>query len=426
MKISVTGIYIWNKKVGIVVWDEKRNIGHFQYEDNFDLELSPIKLPAVKNKIYSFPELRDKDTFKGMPGLLADSLPDKYANTLINTWLASQNRPSNSLNPVEMLSFIGNRGMGALEFRPEKPKQANVSYGVDIDHMVEIANQILDTKVRFTSRLNSKKEKDILDILKIGSSAGGARAKAIIAYNPTTHEVRSGQTDAPSGFSHWIIKFDGVKDEKGKVSNGYGRVEYAYYLMALDSGIIMSECKLFEDDYGRAHFMTKRFDRMGNKKIHMQTFCALRHFDYHEIKVYSYEQIFETMRALNLPYPQIEQLYRRMVFNIMARNQDDHAKNFSFLMNQNGEWSFSPAYDMTFSYKIDSIWVAEHSLLINGKTKNFNRYDLLIVANRMGIKKPETIIEEIQRAIDLWPAYAQQAKVSSTKIKAIQEELIRF
>ena len=268
----------------------------------------------LRRRIFTFKELRDIKTFKGLPGLLADVLPDKYGNALINAWLTRQGRASDSLNPVEMLCFIGNRGIGALEFEPVISKGNETTSKIEISNLIEIAESILTGRKDFSTKLAPNEEKSLLDILKIGSSAGGARAKALIAYNPKTQEVRSGQADAPKGFTQWLIKFDGVTDTQFGASSGYGRVEMAYHLMAIDAGIEMMECRLLEE-HGRAHFMTKRFDREPeNKKLHLQSFCAMQHYDFNEINLYSYEQLFETMRLLGLPYPQAEELYRRMVF----------------------------------------------------------------------------------------------------------------
>lgn len=427
--ISTAFVNIWDMNIGAVAWDSETGIGSFEFDSKFlqkNLDLAPIMMPIrnANHQIFSFPELRDTQTFKGLPGLLADVLPDKYGNSIINAWLNKQGRPSNSLNPVEMLCFIGKRGMGALEFEPAYSKYADMVSKIEIDNLVEVAEGILSGKKDFAARLNKEEEKSLLNILKIGTSAGGARAKAVIAYNSLTGEVRSGQALAPKGFKHWIIKFDGVSDRQFGASNGYGRVEMAYHLMAKDAGIEMTECRLFEEN-GRAHFMTRRYDRTDNNdKIHVQSFCAMRHFDFNEVSLYSYEQLFETMRMLALPYPQAEQLFRRMIFNVMGRNCDDHTKNFAFTMDKNAEWKLSPAFDVCHAYRPGSDWVSQHALSIRGKRMNIEKADLLTIARELNIKKPESIINQIAEVISQWEKYAEQTDVERELKRAIKKTLI--
>jgi serine/threonine-protein kinase HipA len=429
--ISIADIKIWNKKVGAIAYDTDKGEGAFEFENSFlstNWNLSPIKMPLAqaKGKIFVFPELRDTNTFKGMPGLLADVLPDKYGNALMNAWLSRNGRPAGSLNPVEMLCFIGKRGMGALEFSPVQPKVSASSTQLNIGDLVQVAENILSDRQNFATNLSKDEERAMTDILKIGTSAGGARAKAIIAYNPLTKEVRSGQTATTQGFQHWLIKFDGVQDKQFGASSGYGRVEMAYYMMATDCGIDMMESRLLEEN-GRAHFMTRRFDRPNEKdKLHVQTFCALMHYDFNEVGLFSYEQLFELMRVLQLPYPQQEQLYRRMVFNVLARNCDDHTKNFAFTMHQNEEWKLSPAYDICHAYRPGSTWVSMHSLTINGKRQHISRADLLEVASNMNIKKAKQIIDQVNAVVKNWSKYAEQQKVDAELRDAIGNTLWTF
>ncbi len=355
---------------------------------------------------------------------MADVLPDKYGNALINQWLIRNKRAPNSINPVETLCFIGNRGMGALEFEPTIPKAENKALKLELAELVDISAKILNGRQEFLSHLNDDEEKAMQSILKIGTSAGGARAKALITYNEQTKEVRSGQASAPKGFEHYLIKFDGVYDEQFGSSQGYGRVEMAYYKMALEAGIHMMESRLlFEND--RAHFMTKRFDRKeGSEKLHVQTFCALRHFDFQDIGLFSYEQLFETMRMLGLPYPQAEQLFRRMCFNVMARNCDDHTKNFAFCLNQNGEWSLSPAYDICHAYRPNSLWVSQHCLSVNGKRQGIGRDDLFTIARQMNIKKPKQIIDQISQTLANWSNFADEQGVDPDLATSINSTLL--
>lgn len=430
--VDVAEVKIWGELVGAVRWDTQNQWASFQYDTNFlkkGYDLSPIKMPIQNgNRIYSFPELRKAKeehvaTFNGLPGLLADSLPDKYGNQLINIWLARNGRAPDSMNPVEKLCFIGARGMGALEFEPTQLKTSKQAFTFEIKSLVEIAQQLLSTREGFEANLHEDEQKAVSDILKIGTSAGGVRPKAVITYNKNSGEVRSGQTIAPKGFDHWLIKLDGVSGAQFGSSHGFGRVEYAYYLMAKDCGIQMTDSELFEEN-GRAHFMTKRFDREGsNTKHHIQTLCGIQHFDYNNVHAYSYEQIFQTMRILRMTYPEAEQMFRRMVFNIMATNCDDHTKNFSFRLQQNSTWELSPAYDVCYAYDPENVWVSQHSLSINGKHKDINRIDLMSVADANNIRRGERIIDEIKEIVCDWEQYAKRVHVPSRLSRSISGTL---
>ena len=429
--ITTAYINIWKHHAGAIAWDDSTGVGSFEFEPSFlryNLDISPLKMPVSipSGRIFSFPELRSNSSFRGLPGLLADMLPDRYGNALINAWHARHGRPQNSMNPVEILCFIGKRGMGAMEIEPAFPKGSDRAARVELDELVKIANDILSGRKEFSASLTEDEEKAMSDILKMGTSPAGARAKVLIAYNPVTGEVRSGQSAAPEGFSHWLLKFDGVTDAQFGASNGYGRVEMAYNLMAENAGIEMTECRLLEEN-NRAHFMTRRFDREpGNRKVHMQSFFAMQHFDFNDINSFAYEQLFETMRALGLPYPQADQLFRRMVFNVLARNCDDHTKNFAFLMSDNGRWRLSPAYDICHSYRPGSSWVSRQSLSVNGKRENINRDDFLSVAKQMNIKKAPSIVSDINRTVSGWNLYAEQTKVIPELRDSIYKTLIRL
>lgn len=421
-------VHIWGTMVGAVAWDNSAGLATFEYDSSFknkNWDLSPLKMPlqATKN-IFNFPELKPEfnspiDTFKGLPGLLADVLPDKYGNQLINRWLAQNGRVPNSMNPVEMLCFIGTRGMGALEFEPAALKESKRTFSIEIDSLVDIAQKMLSNKSSFTTNLKKEDEQAIIEILKVGTSAGGARPKAVIAYNERTGEVRSGQTNAPKGFEHWLLKLDGVSDVQLGASTGYGRVEMAYYNMAIACGIDMMTSRLLEEN-GRAHFMTKRFDREdGDVKHHIQTLCAIQHFDYNAVSSFSYEQLFQTMRELKLSYPEAEQMFRRMVFNAIARNCDDHTKNFAFRLKKNGQWELAPAYDICHAYKPDHQWVSQHSLSMNGKRKGISKNDLLVIGKSIRCKQASIIIEEIESIIMNWKKFANEVGVSGKLRDAI-------
>jgi len=425
---NIVKIKLWDEDIAVLFWNNDKEYGVIEFLDSFiqkKIDLSPIQIPMENllrgEKIYSFPELKRK-TFKGLPGLIADSLPDDYGNSLIDEWFLSKKIPID-VNPLVRLCYIGKRGMGALEFEPAlKEDQLNESSTIEISELVDLASQVLNKRAQFQMDINHT-HINISDILKVGTSAGGAKPKAIIALNEITGEVRSGQVKAPVGFSYWILKFDGV--EGGKIKDnpmGIGRIEYAYYKMALDCFINISESKLLQDQ-DRAHFMTKRFDRTPNgEKIHTQTWCGLAHFDRDER--YSYEQLFKTMRQLYLSYPDFEQMYRRMVFNVLARNHDDHTKNHSFIMNNSGEWSLAPAYDLCYSYSPSGFWTNKHQLSLNGKRDNFDREDLLKVGYNMDIKNPQIIIDQIVHCVSNWHFYAKEANVSEEYSQIIEKNLL--
>jgi len=421
--VEVARVFLWDIYVGAVVWDQANLIASFEFDPGFfrySLDIAPLTMSmseSAEGRIYSFPGI-PAETFKGLPGLLSDSLPDKFGQQLINTWLAIHGRPENSMNPVEMLCYIGKRGMGALEFHPATRIERGSSHVLEISELVDMAQQAVNRKGELSTNISEDQKQAMLDIIRVGTSAGGARAKAVIAIN-RHGTVRSGQLDVPEGYSHWLIKLDGVTDEQLGDPKGYGRIEYAYHLMAEDCGISMTECRLLEEN-GRAHFMTRRFDRPDkNAKLHMLTLCGLCHYDYNNPLAYSYEQAFQAMRSIRLPYPDADQLYRRMVFNVIGVNNDDHSKNISFLMDQSGQWRLSPAYDMTYAFKPSHKYLAQHQLSINGKRSEINHNDLILVAQRMNIRKPGEIIGQIRDVIRSWPGYASNAGIPDSQIKSI-------
>lgn len=423
--VTTAFVKLWGITVGAVAWDSVQNIAVFEYDPSFDLEkypVAPLKMPS--RQIYSFPELRDSPTFKGLPGLLADALPDKYGNELINIWLAQNGRPENSMNPVELLCFIGKRAMGALEFEPTIIPQT-AAKNLELSGLIEFTTKLLNSKENLLVHTSEQMRDTMLEVLKMGTSAGGARPKAIIAYNEKSGEIRSGQLIQDDGFDYWLLKFDGVNDAQFGATYGYGRVEMAYYKMATDFGIEMMESRLIEEG-GRAHFMTRRFDRLNGEKIHMQTFCALQHYDFTRISSYSYEQLFQTMRALRLTYKEAEQLFRRMVFNVVARNCDDHTKNFAFLLTPDGKWKLAPAYDICHAYRPDSSWVSQHCLSINGKRKDFSMDDLLAVAKQNSIRYPQRIVQEAFETAGKWKKYAAAYGVDEQLAVAIDKTLIKY
>jgi len=429
MTVNVAEVWLWDHRVGAVALDDL-GVGVFEYDTNFlkrGLDVAPLMMPLEEARrghtIHSFPAL-NPETFKRLPGLLADTLPDKFGQAIVNAWLARQGRSPDDFSIIERLCYTGSRAMGALEFRPTVIKHLAQPVSVEISEMITLIQDVMNHRNSLDVTLTHDEQETqeaLLDILRIGTSAGGARAKAVIAYNEKTGEVLSGQADAPKGFEHWLLKFDGVSDiEFGKTAD-FGRIEYAYYHMALAAGINMSECRLLEEN-GRAHFMTRRFDRVAGNKLHMQSLCAIQHYDFNMAGAYGYEQALMTMRKMKLSKKAQLQQYRRMVFNVIARNQDDHTKNIAFLMNPQGEWSLSPAFDMTHSYKPGEGWTQTHQMTINGKRDHFTRQDLIQVALANDLKNPENIIAEVIAAVEQWPAFATDAGVSEQKIDAIAKD----
>ena len=419
MPVFVAGINLWGDPVGAVAWDEERGFATFEYDPSFlrkQLEIAPLTMP-LNSGIYSFLELNGK-TFYGLPGLLADSLPDRYGTRLIEVWLQRLGRSLNDFSPIERLCYIGNRGMGALEFEPAlvTPRKAVL---VDVSELVALAGKILSEKEDLLVNLSNDESAALDTIIRVGTSAGGARAKAVIAWNPKTKDVRSGQVQAPEGFEYWIIKFDGINDNTLSDPEGYGKIEYAYHLMAKAAGIEMTKCRLMKEN-GRAHFMTRRFDRTNNSdKIHVQSLCAIGHCDFRMPGRYGYETAMSTCQQLGLGQQVLRQLFRRMVFNVIARNQDDHARNIAFFMDRDGIWHLAPAFDVIWSYNSEGEWTNRHQMTINGKHDGFENQDLIEVAKQFRIKKPMDILAEVGAAVRRWPAFSEKEGVKRERITGI-------
>ena len=427
---SLAEVRLWGRTIGAVSLASGEQVADFQFASAFvnsDIQLSPLVMP-LSHQVYRFPEL-SRETFHGLPGLLADSLPDRFGNALINAWLAGQGRSADSFNAVERLCYTGSRGMGALEFVPISGPRVQQSTPVDIEALVTLASDVLANRNRLTSSLaDAQKAEAMRDILRVGTSAGGARAKAVIAWNRQTNEVRSGQVAADEGFEYWLLKFDGVtgnRDRELDDPQGYCAIEYAYSLMAIAAGIDMSECRLLEES-GRRHFMTRRFDRTEDgSKLHMQSLCALAHFDFNQAGAYSYEQALLVIRQLGLPMQTREQQFRRMAFNIIARNQDDHVKNIAFLMDRQGQWSLSPAFDVTYSYNPQGAWTATHQMSMNGKRDGFTLEDFIQCGRSAGLKRgrAETIANEVQNIVARWPEFADVAGVAPQWVEEVGRHL---
>ncbi|MDX1562291.1 MAG: type II toxin-antitoxin system HipA family toxin [Gammaproteobacteria bacterium] len=419
-------VRLWGRDIGAVSWIADRDIAAFQFAPEFvgsGIEVAPLTMPLA-NRVYEFPDLA-RETFKGLPGMLADSLPDKFGNALIDAWLARAGREPASFNPVERLCYIGTRGMGALEFEPAVPRDPSRQKRLEIDALVALANRVLDERVHLAGKLSGDDDAGVIDdILRVGTSAGGARAKAILAFNEKTGEFRSGQIPAAKGFSYWLMKFDGVagnRDREVADPQGYGLIEFAYHRMAVAAGVEMSECRLHREG-GRAHFMTRRFDRTADgDKLHMQSLGAMRHFDFNQPGAYSYEQALMTIRQLGLPMTTVEEQFRRAVFSVIARDHDDHVKNIAFLMNRRGEWRLSPAFDVAYAYNPDGLWTNRHQMSINGKRDGFTIEDLIALGEAGDIKRTRSlgIVDEVDAAVGRWLEFAADAGVAEKTAESI-------
>ncbi|MGD8934152.1 MAG: type II toxin-antitoxin system HipA family toxin [Gammaproteobacteria bacterium] len=425
-KVDTAIVKLWGDVVGAVSWLEDRAYSVFEYEPAFlqkGLDISPVHM-SIDDAVnadgrFAFPSL-NKDTYLGLPGLLADALPDKFGNSIIDAWLARNGRDSAGFSPVERLCYTGRRAMGALEFSPSIIDKYDQSVPVEVSELVGLAQEIMSERKALEVSIGKSESANadaIMDILRVGTSAGGARPKAVIAMD-TEGNVMSGQADAPAGFQYWILKFDGVTDLELGEPRGYGRIEYAYYLMAKAAGIEMEESRLLEEN-GRAHFMTRRFDRIDGNKLHMQTLCGIAHFDFNMAGAYSYEQAFTIMRKLRLSKAEAGEQYRRMLFNVIARDQDDHTKNIAFLMGPDGKWKLSPAYDVIYSHNPAGKWTNQHQMSLNGKRDDFTMTDLLAVAESISLTRAYKIIDEVFAAVERWPEFAREAGVKPETIAEI-------
>ena len=416
-------VYLWGTRIGIIHQDKTKPYATFEYDSDFaksGIELSPLRMPLSQG-IYEFPGLAG-EPFYGMPGLVADSLPDKFGNAVIEQWLMSLGKSMSDFTAIDRLCYTGKRGMGALEYVPASTDIQDLDESINVKEMVKFASEILsgrqDVLLKATDNLTYSQ------LVQVGSSAGGARAKALIAWNESTNEVRSGQLELGEGYDYWLMKFDNVAkngDHGLEDKKEYTLIEYAYYLMARSCGITMNECRIYESE-GDHHFMTKRFDRENGKKLHMQSLGALAHISYQEPGICGYELVASYMQRIGITYKEIEQFYRRMVFNRLAVNQDDHVKNISFIMDRNGKWRLSPAYDITFSYNPTNKWLRAHQMSVNGKADDIQLSDLLESGKNMGIKERscKKIIDEVKDSVQNFAMYAEEAKLSEKTFSRIK------
>ena len=419
--VPIIEVRIWGKAVGAVALDPKLGYYAFEYQPAFlrsGIELAPLTMPiATAREPFVFADLPEL-TYRRLPGMLADALPDDFGNTLIDAWMARDGVATSQITSLDRLAYMGKRGLGALEFKPARgPKPSKSSTAIQLSALVESARRAVEGQIDNDAHA----EAALAQIIQVGTSAGGARAKAVISWNQTTHEIRAGQLDVQAGFEHWLVKFDGVGvDERLGVSQDYGRIEYAYHLMAHAAGITMSPCWLLEEN-GRAHFMTKRFDRDGNTKHHLQTLCGLAHLDYRQKATHDVSQVLLTIDRLGLGYAASEEAFRRIAFNVITANCDDHTKNVSFLLREGGVWELAPAYDVTHAYNPKGEWTYQHLMSVNGKFADISLDDLLVVADRFGIGTAPQVLQQVREAVSSWPDFARQAKVSVSEVTRVRE-----
>jgi serine/threonine-protein kinase HipA len=422
--MTVARVDLWGTRIGAVAWDPDAEVGVFEYDRAFlasGIQIAPLQMP-LSAAVYAFPALA-RAAFHGLPGLLADSLPDRFGNAVIDAWLASRGRTPESFDPVERLCYTGVRGMGALEFAPALGPAVGPSARLDVAALVELADLVLNDRARFTARIGDRADEAagaVADLLRVGTSAGGARAKAVVAWNPASGELRSGQVGVAAGFTHWILKFDGVHGNRDRELDdplGFGRVEHAYHRMALAAGVEMTECRLLEEN-GRAHFLTRRFDRPGDgagaQKLHMQSLAALAHLDFNLPGAHSYEEALLVIRRLDLGTSTAEQMLRRAAFNVVARNHDDHVKNVAFLMDRRGAWRLAPAFDVTYAYNPDGPWTSRHQMSLNGERDGFVRGDFTALEKAASLRRgcALEILDEVVAAVRAWPEHAAASGVS--------------
>lgn len=419
--IDVVEVRIWGKRVGAVALEPGQGFYAFEYDPSFvkrKIELAPLQMPlAQASAPFIFPGLA-LDTYKRLPAMLADALPDRFGNALIDAEMSRLGVTASQITPLDRLAYMGKRGMGALEFKPALGSQAKSNTTLALALLVEQARRALQGDFDGDEHADAA----LQSLIKVGTSAGGARAKAAIAWQPETHEVRAGQFDVEQGFEHWLLKFDLGPDKVLGQTQDYGRIEYAYHKMAIAAGITMADCRLLEEG-GRAHFLTKRFDRDGNKKHHTQTLCALAHADFNLIAAHDYHQYFLTIADLNLGSAVMAEAFRRMAFNYLAANCDDHTKNFSFLLKEGGSWELAPAYDLTYAYDPDNKWTCQHLMAMNGNFTSASRDHMLRFADKYSIGSARGILDKVQESVSMWPTFAKAAGVSKRETERIRAHL---
>jgi serine/threonine-protein kinase HipA len=416
--VNIINVSIWGKRVGTLALSPRIGYYVFAYEPSFvktGIQLSPKQMP-LSGDSYVFAYLPEL-TYHRLPAMIADSLPDKFGNDLIDSYMKKNGIGSSQITALDRLAYMSKRAMGALEFQPSRGGTVASHSAINMAKLVEAARK----SVQGNLDSGDMAESAMKQIIQVGTSAGGARAKAVVAFNPTTKEIRAGQFDVDEGFEHWLLKFDGLGLDKGlgKTEN-HGRIEYSYYQMAVKAGIEMSPCMLFEEN-GRAHFMTRRFDRSGNQKHHIQTLCAMDHMDFKQMGTYDYSQIFVLLDELGLGYAAKEEVFRRMCFNVMAANCDDHSKNLAFILKQGEPWGLAPAYDLTFAFNPAGKWTYQHFISVSGVYDKINADHLLAVAQRFAIGTGPQVLSQVRDAVALWPEIAKVNKVPEAEVQEVSK-----
>ena len=421
--VDVVEVRCWGTRVGAVARDDRTGFYVFEYEPAWadrHVELAPSTMPTDRTqRTFIFPNL-PAETYYGLPAMLADSLPDDFGNALTTAYLANQGVQPGEITPLDRLAYLGSRGLGALEFRPTRGPRTRRATAIELGELVVAARSTIAGNIGSEDGLTDA----VSHLIAVGTSAGGARAKAVVALNPATDELRSGQLPVDDGFEHWLLKLDGVgRDLDLGASADFGRIEYAYSLMAKAAGVEMSECRLMHEG-GRAHFMTRRFDRPADgSKVHTQTLCAMAHLDFRQIGAHDYAQLFLQIDDLGLGPVDRAQAFHRMVFNVAAANCDDHTKNFSFVLHEGGRWQLSPAYDITHAHAPNSRWTRQHLLAVNGRTSDITRSDVREVGDRFAVPGASAIVEQVLHAVAQWPSFAAEAGVPAETSAHIERDI---
>jgi serine/threonine-protein kinase HipA len=423
-RTTVIEVRAWGQRVGAVADGGLRGAYTFEYDPAWvrtGIELAPILMPLSgtrRSRRFSFPGM-SQDTFKGLPPAIADALPDRFGNALVDAWLAQEGIPAAGITALDRLAYLGERGLGALTFSPAHTLNGPPPTALNLSDLIVAARDV----VHGTLNTEDEARSALRQIIDVGTSAGGARAKAVVNINDETHEIRAGHTMPQPGYSAWLLKFDGIgADRELGTTQDYGRIERAYALMAAAAGIVVPDTGLIHEN-GRAHFITKRFDRVGAGRLHMQSLCGLAGLDFNEREVHDYSQLFNAIDQLTLGQNVKQEAFRRMVFNVAAANNDDHTKNHSFLMDSDGAWSLSPAYDVTHAYNPKSIWTSQHLMSVNGKFSDATFKDFVAVAERHGVERATSIITEVNDAVVSWSEHAEAAGVPAAAQAEVAADL---
>ena len=424
--VDLIEVRCWGRSVGALAFDARLGVNVFEYTPEWlsnGVELSPLHMPN-RSGTYTFPQL-SRETFHGLPAMVADALPDSFGNAVIDAWLAAQGVDKSQIKALDRLAYAGERALGALTFHPAKQNLGGPATAIQIADIVAGARLVLAGEA---DKANSDHDA-LMQLIQVGSSAGGARAKAVIQYQPKTQQFRSGYVSAEPGFEPWLMKLDGVsRSADGSINSldraeEFTRIEYAYYLMAQAAGINMSQSLLYEEG-SRAHFLTRRFDRSAvGERIHLQSLCAMDHLDFRYRDTHDYAQYFSVIRKLGMGTDELTQGFRRMVFNVVAMNRDDHTKNVGFLLTQEGRWTLAPAYDLTHAFNPQGEWTQRHQMGINAKFEHITLADIYEVGDRQAIPAFKSVTAEVLDAVDSWETFANLAGVKREGQKRVAKDI---